>query len=126
MSKRPCSDYRVIRKTLKLSENLTEYQYDIHQVWYDLEKGEQSGPEEFIETYSLEPISPSGDTLEFLQGELNLMQKALTKPILEEVEVQPLVIELRPVADQRLKTGLPIFDKKCKSKNKKGVKTHRG
>jgi hypothetical protein len=49
--------------------------FSIHEVYYDLE--------DRIEFFSEEPISPQGETKEQLDVDLELMQEALKKPVLE-------------------------------------------
>lgn len=93
MAHRPSFDYRVVKRKYNLPHNQTEDYYTFCQVWYN-GHGE-------IETYSEEGIAPTGDTIEFLVEELETMQYALNLPILEEVEIEPLVMELREVDKKR-------------------------
>ena len=89
MSHRPIFDYRVVKKVYLLNHSQTEEYFTICQVWYN-GNGE-------IETYSEEGIVPTGDNIEFLTEEINTMKLALKKPILEEYEIAPCVMELREV-----------------------------
>jgi hypothetical protein len=66
-------NYRVMKR-LQNKEEL----YEIHEVYYDKNKE--------IEGYTENPINPCGNTLEELKKDLDRMQEALNKAILDYSE----------------------------------------
>ncbi len=91
MPKCPHFDYRVVKKYYILPNGDREPYFEICQVYYNRETSWDG----HIEMYGEEGHVPHGDSIEFLQGEFNLMSAAFKKPILEEVEISPYVFELK-------------------------------
>lgn len=77
-------NYRVIRKPYDYKDLVFE-EYNVHEVFYD-DNGN-------IESWTTEPISPYGDTLEELKNTLEKMLEALEKPILQEDETNGILYD---------------------------------
>ena len=65
-------NYRVVRK---VSEG--DSYFEVHEVYYT--------DDDRIEGWSVEPMSPSGNTFEELGKDLAYMTQALERPLLEEI-----------------------------------------
>lgn len=70
-------NHRVIRRKSGLGFE-PEFIYAVHEVYYD-ENGE-------IDGWTEQPVSPAGDDLEQLSGDLSRFSAALRLPVLEELE----------------------------------------
>ena len=67
-------NHRVIKK----QDNLANVYYEIHEVYYD-NKGNPDG-------WTENPVTPYGNNLEDLHGELAYLLTALDKPVMEIVD----------------------------------------
>lgn len=67
-------NYRVVKR-----EDKGQEWYAIHEVYYD----EQGKPEMITES----AISPSGETIDEVRRDLEYMQRALTKPAVNYVDI---------------------------------------
>lgn len=79
-------DYRLVKTVLMLPGDVPYPEFSVRQIWYN-EDGE-------IETYSPEPATAQSDNIEDVKRELEFMLKAFNKPILEEMEFEPGIVEL--------------------------------
>lgn len=67
--------YRVI-KTKKIWNDYTEDHYQIHEVYYNSDGS--------IDTWSVDPCTPFGETAAELNDDLNMFIRATVLPVLEE------------------------------------------
>lgn len=68
-------NYRVI-KTKKSWNDYTEDHYQVHEVYYK--------PDGSIDTWSVEPCAPFGESLAELDSDINMFIRATVLPALEE------------------------------------------
>ena len=89
-------NYRVIKRTFKKLSQEELFFYYIHEAYYDKENR--------VNSISLNPLEPHGDTVEDLKKDLELMLEAFNKPILDfKTAIDPEAISFY---DQNLKEEL--------------------
>lgn len=72
-------NYRIIHSTHTLPTGDIEHCYAIHEVYYD--------EHDAIETWTVNPTFPSGETREELAKDIEFYQQALMLPVLELTEL---------------------------------------
>lgn len=70
-------NYRVL-KIKKIWNDYSEDHYQIHEVYYRTDGS--------IETWSVEPCAPFGESFAELNSDINMFIRATTAPILEEID----------------------------------------
>lgn len=68
-------NHRIVRRKHTYVDGSTEYTYGIHEVYYD-EDGN-------VETWTVEPTYPHGDSIEDIKWSLKHMAKCLEHPVLD-------------------------------------------